>query len=127
VTNTVLPRFFSRSSVTLSVTRGDKRGDIRDKADDFVGRPFGVRQKDGGKKMEEEWVQKETKATKSGDRCTASAAEDAEDFDGIAAVDAGGEGCVAFDDCPAAILNDADVECDGGMQPRKNARNARSE
>jgi hypothetical protein len=26
VTNTVLPRFFSRSSVTLSVTCGDKRG-----------------------------------------------------------------------------------------------------
>jgi hypothetical protein len=75
--------------------------------------------------MEEEWAQKETKVTKSGDRCTASAAEDAGDLQRIAAVDAGGEGGVAFDDGPAVILNDADVECDGGIQPRKNARNAR--
>jgi hypothetical protein len=29
--------------------------------------------------MEEEWAQKETKVTKSGDQCTASAAEDAGD------------------------------------------------
>jgi len=40
-------------------------------------------------------------------------AEDAEDFDGIATVDAGGKGGVAFDDGPASILNDADVESDG--------------
>ena len=40
-------------------------------------------------------------------------AEDAEDFDGVAAVNARGESCVAFDNGPAAILNDADVESDG--------------